>query len=241
MEAEGLQLGEQEGQRQGRGGVPRDGGKGLGGRGCWGGGLILWGLACPAWKLGLSSQRTCGIQKVLPGGKLNPGPFQPLSFVLAFPLRLREVAAFACLPGTTRDIAASGLRSTLGCLPSWFKILRRHGNTSLPTLTPHCASVVSLQVISKNRLHVTPAVLQNRCSCAQAVSQLLFSHHARTRSRHPHSIPITTVDVIPVSQVSALTAMLCPQVLLFYGITHYSLSFYTCQTSPFIYIKKTTI
>ena len=56
MEAEGLQLGEQEGQRQGRGGVPRDGGKGLGGRGCWGGGLILWGLACPARKLGLSSQ-----------------------------------------------------------------------------------------------------------------------------------------------------------------------------------------
>ena len=237
MEAEGLQPGEQEGQRQGRGGVPRAGGKGLAGRGRWGGGLILWGLACPARKLGLSSQRTCGFQKVLPGGKLNPGPFQPLSFVLDFPLRPREVDAFACLPGTTRDIAASDL----GCLPSWFKILHRHGNTSLPTRTPHCASVVSLQVISKNRLHVTPAVLQNRCLCAQAVSQPLFSHRARTRSRHPHSIPITTVDVIPVSQVSALTAMLCPQVLLFYGITHYSLSFYTCQTSPFIYIKKPTI
>lgn len=70
------------------------------------------------------------------------------------------------------------------------------------------------------------------------MSQPLFSHCARARSHHPHSTPITTVDVIPVSQVSALTAMLCPQVLLFYGTTHYSLSFYTCQTSLFIYIKN---
>lgn len=161
MKAEGLQLGEQKGQRQGRGGVPRAGGKGLVGREHWGGDLILSGPACQARKLGLSSQRTCGFQKVLPRGKLNPGPFQPLSFVLAFRLRPVELDAFVCPPGTTREIAASGLGSALGCLPSWFKILRRHGNTSLPTLTPHYASVVSLQVISKNRLHVTPAVLQH--------------------------------------------------------------------------------
>lgn len=116
-------------------------------------------LSQEAWPQ--QSERTCGFQKVLPGGKLNPGPFQPLSFVLAFPLRPREVDAFTGLPGTTGDIAASGLGSTLGCLPSWLKILRRHGNTSLPTLTPRCTSVVSLQVISKNRLPVIPAVLQN--------------------------------------------------------------------------------
>lgn len=75
----------------------------------------------PSQELGLSSQRTCGFQKVLPRGKLNPGPFQPLSFVLAFRLRSVELDAFVHPPGTTRDKAASGLGSALGCLPSWLK------------------------------------------------------------------------------------------------------------------------
>lgn len=87
-------------------------------------------LSQEAWPQ--QSERTCGFQKVLPGGKLNPGPFQPLSFVLAFPLRPREVDAFTGLPGITGGIAASGLGSTLGCLPSWLKILRDMGTRPFP-------------------------------------------------------------------------------------------------------------
>ena len=63
MKAVGLQLGEQEGQRQGRGGVPRAGGKGLVGREHWGGDLILLGPACQARSLGSAVREPVDFRK----------------------------------------------------------------------------------------------------------------------------------------------------------------------------------